>query len=750
MMDVVRETRSTCPYCGVGCGVVIESQGSQITGIRGDPLHPANFGRLCTKGQSLHLTATAEVTSQTRLLTPQWRPVRGQAPQTLSWDAAIDRAAQGLANIVREHGADALGVYISGQLLTEDYYVFNKLVKGLLGTNHIDSNSRLCMSSAVAGYKLTLGSDAPPACYADIDLSGCLFIAGSNTAWAHPVLFRRIEDARERNPDLKMVVVDPRRTDTAAMADLHLQIQPGTDVLLFHGMLQVMLRHHWIQPAYIAAHTCGFSDLQALVADHTPEQVAEMCGVALEDLVTAARWFATSPATLSLYCQGLNQSSNGTAKNAALINLHLATAQIGKPGAGPLSLTGQPNAMGGREVGGMANLLSAHRDVSNPQHRREVAALWGVADVPARPGLTAVEMFQAAADGQIKALWIACTNPAQSLPDQKTVRRALERADLVILQEAFATTATGAFADLLLPAATGVRKRAPSPTASGASVASRQRCHRRVRPEPTGASLATLASSWHVHWAGRRMRACWTTRHRRPSGKSTARAPVGGISTSPAWAMRSWRNRLRNGRARKALCTARYVCIPMPGLRRRMAGRNLRLSAGRLQPRRAARHFRSRSTPVGSATSGMGCPEPVWLGGFFLTALSLVCNCTPQTCSGWACLMAIWCGYAAHEVAWCCLHKAVIRSHPCRPSSPCIGDPRPCSGVMRRGGQVWVSTCSPHPSFVPAPSSQSSSTQPCRSHRLHAPRGRIRGHGLVARRFDLARASVASGRAGGR
>jgi assimilatory nitrate reductase catalytic subunit len=473
MMDVVRETRSTCPYCGVGCGVVIESQGSQITGIRGDPLHPANFGRLCTKGQSLHLTATAEVTSQTRLLTPQWRPVRGQAPQTLSWDAAIDRAAQGLANIVREHGADALGVYISGQLLTEDYYVFNKLVKGLLGTNHIDSNSRLCMSSAVAGYKLTLGSDAPPACYADIDLSGCLFIAGSNTAWAHPVLFRRIEDARERNPDLKMVVVDPRRTDTAAMADLHLQIQPGTDVLLFHGMLQVMLRHHWIQPAYIAAHTCGFSDLQALVADHTPEQVAEMCGVALEDLVTAARWFATSPATLSLYCQGLNQSSNGTAKNAALINLHLATAQIGKPGAGPLSLTGQPNAMGGREVGGMANLLSAHRDVSNPQHRREVAALWGVADVPARPGLTAVEMFQAAADGQIKALWIACTNPAQSLPDQKTVRRALERADLVILQEAFATTATGAFADLLLPAATWGEKEG--------TVTNSERCISRVQ-----------------------------------------------------------------------------------------------------------------------------------------------------------------------------------------------------------------------------------------------------------------------------
>ncbi len=454
MSQALRETKSTCPYCGVGCGVIIASRGAQITGVRGDPAHPANFGRLCTKGQSLHLTAAPQVTQQTRLLTPQWRSVRGQAPQELDWDKAIDMAATRLAAIVRAHGPDALGFYISGQLLTEDYYVFNKLAKGLLGTNHIDSNSRLCMSSAVAGYKMTLGADAPPACYEDIALAQCLFIAGSNTAWAHPILFRRIEDARRANPDLKMVVVDPRRTDTADMADLHLQIQPGTDVMLFHGLLHLMLQNGWTQPGYIAAHTCGFEALQALVAEHTPERVAQICGVAEADLHTAARWFATSAATLSLYCQGLNQSSNGTAKNAALINLHLATAQIGKPGAGPLSLTGQPNAMGGREVGGMANLLSAHRDLANPQHRAEVAALWGVPEVPAKHGLTAVELFEAAADGQIKALWIACTNPAQSMPDQKIVRRALERAELVIVQEAFATAATCELADLLLPAST--------------------------------------------------------------------------------------------------------------------------------------------------------------------------------------------------------------------------------------------------------------------------------------------------------
>lgn len=454
MTGMMRETRSTCPYCGVGCGVIIETRDSQITGVRGDPAHPANFGRLCTKGQSLHLTAAPQVTSQSRLLRPQWRAARGQPLQSLDWDSAFDMAASRLASVVQSHGQDAVGLYISGQLLTEDYYVFNKLAKGLLGTNNIDSNSRLCMSSAVAGYKTTLGSDAPPACYEDIALAQCLFIAGSNTAWAHPILFRRIEDARRANPDLKMVVVDPRRTDTADMADLHLQIQPGTDVMLFHGLLHLMLREGWTRSDYIEAHTTGFDTLQALVADHTPERVSQICGVAEIDLHTAARWFATSPSTLSLYCQGLNQSHNGTANNAALINLHLATAQIGKPGAGPLSLTGQPNAMGGREVGGMANLLSAHRDLSNPQHRAEVAALWGVSDVPAKPGLTAVEMFEAAADGQIKALWIACTNPAQSMPNQTTVRRAFERAEFVMLQEAFATAATCDVADLLLPATT--------------------------------------------------------------------------------------------------------------------------------------------------------------------------------------------------------------------------------------------------------------------------------------------------------
>ncbi len=457
-----RHTHSTCPYCGVGCGVIIESHGPQITGVRGDPLHPANWGRLCTKGSTLHLTASSPISLQTRLLQPMHRAQRRDAPQSLSWDAALGLASSQFADVIERHGPDAVGFYVSGQLLTEDYYVFNKLAKGLIGTNNIDSNSRLCMSSAVAGYKSTLGADAPPSCYDDVQHAQCLFIVGSNAAWAHPVLFRRIEDARAANPRMKIIVVDPRRTDTADMADLFLPIQPGSDVMLFNGMLHLMLREGWTDADYIAAHTTGFDALKALVRDCTPERVAQVCGIGVHDLTTAAQWFATGAsgdpqrraATLSLYCQGLNQSSSGTAKNATLINLHLATAQIGQAGAGPFSLTGQPNAMGGREVGGMATLLSAHRDLGNASHRAEVAALWGVPQVPAKPGKTAVEMFQAAADGEIKALWIACTNPAQSMPDQATVRRALERAEFVVVQEAFATAATCAYADLLLPATT--------------------------------------------------------------------------------------------------------------------------------------------------------------------------------------------------------------------------------------------------------------------------------------------------------
>ena len=440
---------SVCCYCGTGCGVLIETEAGKITGVRGDPAHPANQGKLCTKGATLHLSAQAGG----RALHPELRTERTVARQRVSWETALDHAADTFSAVIREHGPDAVGFYISGQLTTEAYYVFNKLAKGLIGTNNVDTNSRLCMSSAVAGYKATLGADSPPGCYDDIDHAGVIFIAGSNTAFAHPILFRRIEAARKANPALKLIVVDPRRTDTAAEADLHLSILPGTDVALFHAMLNVMLWEELIDRDYIAAHTEGWDALRATVREYSPEKVASICGLSAADIVQAARWFAQGP-TLSLYCQGLNQSSCGTDKNASLINLHLASGQIGKPGAAPLSLTGQPNAMGGREVGGLANLLSAHRDMSNPEHRAEVAALWGVNDVPAKPGKTAIEMFDAVKRGEIKALWIACTNPAQSLPNQALVHEALQMAECVVLQEAYTDTETARFADVLLPAST--------------------------------------------------------------------------------------------------------------------------------------------------------------------------------------------------------------------------------------------------------------------------------------------------------
>ncbi len=447
------ETKSTCCYCGVGCGVVIEHEAGRITGVRGDPDHPANFGRLCTKGSTLHLSASPE-TLAARALYPELRASRTDARTRVSWDDALDTAADKFAAIIAEHGPDAVAIYGAGQLLTEDYYVFNKLMKGLIGSNNLDTNSRLCMSSAVAGYKLSLGADAPPCSYEDIRHTQALFISGSNTAFAHPIAFRRVEDARKANPDMKLVVIDPRLTDTAEAADLHLPLIPGTDIALYNAMLHVMLWEGWVNRDYIDAHTEGFDALKKIVREYTPAMAASICGLDKNAIEQAAQIFATSKATMSMYCQGLNQFSFGTHNNSALINLHLATGQIGKPGAGPFSLTGQPNAMGGREVGGMANLLSAHRNLGSEIDRAEVAALWGVRDVPSQPGKTAVEMFEAAARGEIKALWIACTNPAQSLPDQHTVRKALERAELVVVQEAFATTATCAYADILLPAST--------------------------------------------------------------------------------------------------------------------------------------------------------------------------------------------------------------------------------------------------------------------------------------------------------
>ncbi len=452
-----RTTRTTCCYCGVGCGVLVHSEhdaaGARIVAVEGDPRHPANHGRLCSKGLAL---ADSARSLQGRVLAPELRGRRDQARRAVDWGLALDTVAERLAGIVERHGPDAVAFYLSGQLLTEDYYVFNKLAKGLLGTNNIDTNSRLCMSSAVTGYKLAFGADGPPTCYEDLEHAQTVLFAGSNAAWAHPVLFRRLEEARARDPQVRWIVVDPRRTDTAAVADLHLQIQPGTDVALFNGMLHHLVWEGLLDQAYIDAHTTGFDALKRVLREYTPRMSAEICGIPAQDLVTAAEWFGRSPAALSLYCMGLNQSAHGTDKNLALIHLHLATRQLGRPGAGPFSLTGQPNAMGGREVGGMATMLAAHREIGDDAHRAELEQLWQLAPgtLSPRPGLAAVELFEGLRSGKVKAVWIACTNPAHSMPDIGPVREALQRAEYVVVQEAFAGTDTVPFADALLPATT--------------------------------------------------------------------------------------------------------------------------------------------------------------------------------------------------------------------------------------------------------------------------------------------------------
>ena len=464
------EVKSTCCYCGVGCGVLIETKDGRITGLRGDPEHPANRGRLCTKGATLNQT----VNPTYRLQFPEMRSGRGDRRQRVDWDSALDEAAERFASTIRQHGPDSVAFYISGQLMTEDYYVFNKLAKGLIGTNNVDTNSRLCMSSAVAGYKQTLGADAPPCSYADILQAKVIFIAGANPAIAHPIVFRYIEDAKAANPDLKIIVADPRRSESAEIADLHLPIKPGSDIALLNGMLHVLISEGLVDEAYVAAHTSGFEALADIVKNYSPAKVADLCGVPAEAIVQAARWFGASDASLSLYCQGLNQSAHGTHNNAGIIHLHLAAGQIGKPGAGPFSLTGQPNAMGGREVGGLSNLLSAHRDLANPEHRAEIARFWGIPDVPATPGKSAVDLFKALKTGEIKAVWIACTNPAQSLPNQAAVREALQAAEYVVLQETYGNTDTAAYADLLLPASGWGEKHG--------TVTNSERCITRVQP----------------------------------------------------------------------------------------------------------------------------------------------------------------------------------------------------------------------------------------------------------------------------
>jgi anaerobic selenocysteine-containing dehydrogenase len=436
----------------VGCGLLVQIEAGEVARVKGDPDHPANFGEVCAKAVML----PRALNTPDRLLYPQMRSRRDRPLSRVAWATALKTLAQSFRRLSAEYGPDAIAFYGSGQLLTEDYYVANKLAKGFLGTNNFDSNSRLCMASAAVGYHTSLGSDGPPVGYADIELADCFFIIGSNMAECHPIVFRRIKRRKEQAPDtVKIISIDPRRTEVADIADLHLPIRPGTDIALLNAMLAVMVEERLIDPAFIRLHTQGWDALQARLGRYTPEAVQEVCGLHASRIREAARLFGQARAVISLWSMGMNQSTVGVGKNNALINLHLATGQIGTPGAGPFSLTGQPNAMGGREVGGLSHLLPGYRSVLEPQHRAEVADYWGIPpeQLSAKPGYSAVELFQALAAGKVKAVWIMCTNPAVSMPDLDLVEKALRQAELVVVQDAYHPTDTTRFADVLLPAA---------------------------------------------------------------------------------------------------------------------------------------------------------------------------------------------------------------------------------------------------------------------------------------------------------
>ncbi|MHB1274036.1 MAG: molybdopterin-dependent oxidoreductase [Rhodanobacter sp.] len=440
---------TTCPYCGVGCGVLASVDAAGAVSVTGDPQHPSNAGRLCVKGAALGET----VDLHGRLLHPLLR-APGAAPRRAGWDEALDHVASGFRRIINEHGPDAVAFYVSGQLLTEDYYVVNKLAKGYIGTANIDTNSRLCMSSAVAGHVRAFGEDLVPGCYDDLEQAGLVVLVGSNTAWCHPVVFQRIAQAREQRPSLQLVVIDPRRTPTSESADLHLPIKPGTDVWLFNGLLAFLARHGATDAAFVATHTNGLADALATAEADAgdPAEVAHICGVQPPDLLEFYQWFARQEQTVSLFSQGVNQSSSGTDKVNSIINCHLLTGRIGKPGMGPFSITGQPNAMGGREVGGLANTLAAHMELANPAHRDIVQSFWQSPRIAERPGLKAVALFEAIELGTVKAVWIMATNPVVSLPDADRAKRALARCELVVCSDIVARTDTNACAHVLLPA----------------------------------------------------------------------------------------------------------------------------------------------------------------------------------------------------------------------------------------------------------------------------------------------------------
>lgn len=447
--------KTTCCYCGVGCGIVVQKDRNGKLQVEGDKDHPVNRGMLCSKGMNLHYTVMDQ---SDRLLYPEMRYNKMGQRQRVAWDSALERTAAVFKTFIDKYGPDSVAFYASGQCLTEEYYVLNKLVKGFIGTNNIDTNSRLCMSSAVAAYKMSLGEDSVPVCYDDIELADCLFVTGANPAWCHPIIWRRVEAAKAANPSMKIIVADPRKTQTAAAADLFLQIRPGTDISLNHAIGRVLIETGDIDFDFIKNHTEGFDAYSAKVMERTVEEAAAICDVPADDIRTAAALIGNAKGFLTMWTMGLNQSVIGVNKNLSLINLNLITGHVGKPGSGPFSLTGQPNAMGGREVGGLANLLPAHRNLANEADRKYVQGFWGGVEIGSKPGYSATEMFQALHDGRLKAIWILCTNPLLSLPDVRFAEEALSRAKFVVVQEISNKPETLKYADVVLPAAAWAEK----------------------------------------------------------------------------------------------------------------------------------------------------------------------------------------------------------------------------------------------------------------------------------------------------
>ncbi len=454
-MNSSESYKTTCCYCGVGCGIIMHKDRNGKLHVDGDKDHPVNKGMLCSKGMNLHYTV---MDTSDRLLYPEMRYNKMMVRQRVSWDVALERTAAVFKILIEKYGAESIGFYASGQCLTEEYYVLNKLVKGFIGCNNIDTNSRLCMSSTVAAYKMSLGEDCVPVSYDDVELADCIFVAGANPAWCHPIIWRRIEATRIKNPNLKIIVSDPRRTQTCAYTDVHLQLKPGTDVVLHHAIGRLLIENGDIDLHFIKNHTEGFDEYHKKVMQRSIAEAATICDIEEGDIREAAAYIANAKGFITMWTMGLNQSVIGVNKNLSLINLNLITGHIGKPGSGSFSLTGQPNAMGGREVGGMANLLPAHRNLNNEADRKYVRQFWKSKSIVSKPGYTATEMFEALNDGRLKAIWIIGTNPLVSLPDVRKAEEGLKKAKFVVVQDVSNKPETLKYADVVLPAAAWAEK----------------------------------------------------------------------------------------------------------------------------------------------------------------------------------------------------------------------------------------------------------------------------------------------------